>query len=107
MLPNDFCYYLLGVAEMSPTLPPTPDQWKAVTARLDTVFEKVTPNRAPVISSPEVTVVTSPIDLRICAPSRSALPEINSSDLVWNGANPFRPSGDMDKVETFSVSRTC
>lgn len=59
MNPQDFCHYLLGVTEMTPTLPPTPEQWRAVTTRLDSVFNKVTPNRVPVYTGENADV--SPI----------------------------------------------
>lgn len=45
MTSNDFCYFLLGVTETIPTAP-TAAQWKVVQDKLNSVFNKVTPNRS-------------------------------------------------------------
>lgn len=41
---HDFCLWLQGFAELSPSLgQPSPEQWKSITEHLKTVFVKVTP----------------------------------------------------------------
>lgn len=120
MLPNDFCHYLLGVTEMSPTLPPTPEQWRVVTTRLDSVFNKVTPNRTPSLTGDVATCGLPPIEFGnrpgplICAPSRDG----SFFHFIGTGVEDFASisgrgpmldltSGDMTKVTVEAVHITC
>lgn len=43
MTEQQFCYWLQGFAELSPSTPPTPEQWKSIREHLATCFLKVTP----------------------------------------------------------------
>lgn len=107
MLPQDFCHYLLGVTEMSPTLPPTPEQWRVVTTRLDSVFNKVTPNRvAPsslagealyrdiigLTGHPPITGV-----LATCAPSRNG-PFVMQTSFLYSGKDLVTGAWDSTSV---------
>lgn len=47
MNPEQFCYWLQGFTELTPGIPPTPEQWKAIGEHLSTVFMKVTPAVIP------------------------------------------------------------
>lgn len=44
MTPEQFAYWLQGFAELSPTIPPNPTQWKQIQDHLQTVFKKITPS---------------------------------------------------------------
>lgn len=74
---------------MTPTQPPTVEQWRQVQTRLDSVFNKVTPDRT----------------LRYTGVATQGEP--------WTGDGrdieklPFRPSGDVDKVTVQAVYITC
>jgi hypothetical protein len=48
MTPEQFAYWLHGFCELNGNAAPTPAQWKAISAHLDTVFKKVTPPVVPV-----------------------------------------------------------
>jgi hypothetical protein len=48
MTPEQFAYWLHGFCELNGNTAPTPAQWKAISAHLDTVFKKVTPSVAEV-----------------------------------------------------------
>lgn len=44
MTPEQFCYWLQGIAEAgNTTVQPTPQQWTIIKDHLQTVFKKVTP----------------------------------------------------------------
>lgn len=45
MLTQDFCYYLQGFAELT-SKPPSVEQWAIIKSKLESVFQKVTPDRS-------------------------------------------------------------
>lgn len=48
MTPEQFCYWLQGIAEAgNTTVQPTPQQWTIIKDHLQTVFKKVTPTYSP------------------------------------------------------------
>jgi hypothetical protein len=42
MIPEQFCYWLQGRAEMQPNNPPSAEEWKMIAAHLQLVFKKET-----------------------------------------------------------------
>jgi hypothetical protein len=56
LTPEQFCYWLQGFAELSPSNVPTPEQWQMIREHLNLVFTKVTPDIGTVSPSVETRI---------------------------------------------------
>lgn len=87
--PSDFITYLNGFVDALNGATPTPAQWAQINAKLDSCFDKVTPDR-----SRTVRATTCQDD-----------PNSRAVTNEWTGV--LRGAGDMDKVTFHSVDITC
>jgi len=83
MTPEQFAYWLQGFVELNPSLAhPSPEQWKAISEHLQTVFVKVTP---PMQGNARTQV--APVDPKILQDLRERVSRLDFS------VDAVRPSG--------------